>query len=147
MDNYISREAALDFHIPTYDLNISVQDERLLGDRFEEFLKSIPAADVVARNCYDRILAENDTMREMLAGIGKKPGDKMDDVRPVVRGKWIRGNENRTSPIKDSYTCSVCGEKTLSGFCGNPAKTNFCPNCGADMRGTNLDTTKGDNHG
>lgn len=56
------------------------------------------------------------------------------DVRPVVRGKWVRGNENRTSPIKDSYICSVCGEKTLSGFCGNPAKTNFCPNCGADMR-------------
>lgn len=47
MDDYISREAALDFHIQTYDLNISVQDERILGDRFEEFLKSIPAADVV----------------------------------------------------------------------------------------------------
>ena len=56
------------------------------------------------------------------------------DVRQVVRGKWIRGNESRTSPTKDSYICSVCGEKTLSGFCGNPAKTNFCPNCGADMR-------------
>jgi hypothetical protein len=68
------------------------------------------------------------------------------DAVPVVRGKWIRGNENRTCPIKDSYTCSVCGEKTLSGFCGNPAKTNFCPNCGADMRESNLDATKGDNH-
>lgn len=84
MDDYISREAALDFHIQTYDLNISVQDERILGDRFEEFLKSISAADVVARDCYDRILAENDTMRKQLAQIGKKPGDKMDDVRPVV---------------------------------------------------------------
>lgn len=94
----------------------------------------VPAADVVARDCYDRILAENDTMREMLARTGKKCGDSMDDVRQVVRGKWIRGNESRTSPTKDSYICSVCGEKTLSGFCGNPAKTNFCPNCGADMR-------------
>lgn len=61
------------------------------------------------------------------------------DVRPVVRGKWIRGNESRTSPTKDSYICSVCGEKTLSGFCGNPAKTNFCPNCGADMREVKAD--------
>lgn len=42
----ITREAALDFHIPTYDLNISAQDERAIGDRFEEFLKSIPTADV-----------------------------------------------------------------------------------------------------
>lgn len=96
-------------------------------------LKQFPAADVVARDCYDRILAENDTMRKQLAQIGKKPGNKMDDVRPVVRGKWIRGNERRTGPTKDSYICSVCGEKTLSGFCGNPAKTNFCPTCGADM--------------
>ena len=55
------------------------------------------------------------------------------DVRPVVRGRWIRGRESMTSPGKDSYTCSACGEKTLSGFCGNPAKTNFCPNCGCAM--------------
>lgn len=48
-------------------------------------LKRLPAADVVVRDCYDRILAENDTMREMLAQIGKKPGDKMDDVLTVVR--------------------------------------------------------------
>ena len=43
---YISLDAALDFHIPTCDLNISAQDERAIGDRFEEFLKNIPAADV-----------------------------------------------------------------------------------------------------
>lgn len=44
--DFISREAALDFCIPTYDLNISPQDERAIGDRFEEFIKGIPAADV-----------------------------------------------------------------------------------------------------
>lgn len=44
---YISLDAALDFHIPTYDLNISTQDERAIGDRFEKFLESIPAADVL----------------------------------------------------------------------------------------------------
>lgn len=44
--DYIRREAALDFLIPTYDINISSQDSRIIGDRFEEFLKSIPAADV-----------------------------------------------------------------------------------------------------
>lgn len=47
MTDCISREAALDFRIPTFDLNISAQDERAIGDRFEEFLESIPAADVV----------------------------------------------------------------------------------------------------
>jgi hypothetical protein len=47
MKDLISREAALDFCIPTYDLNISPEDKRALGDRFEEFIKSIPATDAV----------------------------------------------------------------------------------------------------
>jgi hypothetical protein len=46
MADYISREAALDFLIPTDDLSISSQDQWALGDRFEKFLESIPAADV-----------------------------------------------------------------------------------------------------
>lgn len=46
------------------------------------------------------------------------------DVRPVVKGRWIR---------KDSrfcYACSECGEMWAyhDAF-------KFCPNCGADMRG------------
>lgn len=55
--DYISREAALDFCIPTYDLNISAQDQGILGDRFVEFLESIHAADVVevvrCKDCLD----------------------------------------------------------------------------------------------
>lgn len=46
MDDFISREAALDFLIPAFDLNISVQDQRVIGERFVEFLERIPAADV-----------------------------------------------------------------------------------------------------
>lgn len=42
----ISREDALDFLIPADDLNISAQDKRVIADRFSEFIKSIPAADV-----------------------------------------------------------------------------------------------------
>lgn len=46
--------------------------------------EAIPAADVVSRDAFNRILAENDTMRAQLAQIGKKPGDSMDDVRRVT---------------------------------------------------------------
>lgn len=45
------------------------------------------------------------------------------DVRPVVRGKWIDHQEGRWIYAK----CSECG--TL-----HDVKSNFCPNCGADMR-------------
>ena len=62
------------------------------------------------------------------------------DVKPVVRGKWIKHNEVKVFINGESSTggvmCSACGYKTH-----NKAHTqigcpfNFCPNCGADMRG------------
>lgn len=42
------------------------------------------------------------------------------DVRPVVRGKWKTYN--------NTYVCSACG-RPVSFW-----QSNFCPNCGADMR-------------
>ena len=45
------------------------------------------------------------------------------DVRPVVLGEWKK--IGKTGCI---FVCSAC-DKTF------PYKTNFCPNCGAEMRG------------
>ena len=42
------------------------------------------------------------------------------DVRPVVRGKWKVYN--------NTYMCSSCGQPVSFW------QSNFCPNCGADMR-------------
>ena len=58
------------------------------------------------------------------------------DVRPVRRGKWIDPTNG------DPTYCSVCGEDALFYLFdfdsitrnGMTAKSNFCPNCGADMR-------------
>ena len=54
------------------------------------------------------------------------------DVRENVRGDWIPQNHNKTNGMLSTLVyyypkCSVCGH------CAN--YTNFCPNCGADMRG------------
>ena len=46
------------------------------------------------------------------------------DVRSVVRGKWID-----TDNYYQRWKCSVCGCHTRD------AAPNFCPNCGANMRG------------
>lgn len=55
------------------------------------------------------------------------------DVRPVVRGKWI--------DMGDFISCSSCNATRLKEFESDygkamrlDARTNFCPNCGADMR-------------
>jgi hypothetical protein len=47
-------------------------------------------------------------------------------------GKWIPQDHNKTNGMASTLVyyypkCSVCG------YCDN--YTNFCPNCGADMRG------------
>ena len=60
------------------------------------------------------------------------------DVRPVVRGKWI--------DMGDFISCSMCNATRLKEFESDygkakrlDARTNFCPNCGADMREENED--------
>lgn len=46
------------------------------------------------------------------------------DVRSVVHGKWLR-------TLTYWAYCSVCGEEPPDE---TNTTTNFCPNCGADMR-------------
>lgn len=50
------------------------------------------------------------------------------DVRDVVIGKWqnVEGFEKDDPRVK----CSICGSIETP-----IARHNFCPNCGADMRG------------
>ena len=57
------------------------------------------------------------------------------DVRPVVRGKW-----ERTDAYPHRLYCSICyktylkNDELLERW---EFPLNFCPNCGADMRGEN----------
>ena len=56
------------------------------------------------------------------------------DVRSAVRGHWIteeEAEEKGDYSLRDA--CSVCGH--CDWDCTESASFNFCPNCGADMRG------------
>lgn len=120
MAEYIERDSALAFQnelepmvcksIMTDELFSATKDSDLVA-----FLKNIPAADVVSRDCYDRLLAENDELRK---------------VRPIVRGKWKIAmlDHEAFGERPRVYYCSVCNQ--IVTF-----RTFFCPNCGADMRG------------
>jgi hypothetical protein len=57
------------------------------------------------------------------------------DVRPVVRGKWIK--ELHPNVRYYQYKCSICGEFSGHDSEGWIWEPNFCPNCGADMREEN----------
>lgn len=71
-----------------------------------------------------------------------------EDVRPVVRGKWLAieymyGDPNvgiedmwveRIAEQSDHYAyCSICGNDAGFNGEGSLILSNFCPNCGADM--------------
>lgn len=45
----------------------------------------------------------------------------------VVHGEWVPHNRMTRSPLVVNYACSECGK--------DGHKTNFCPNCGARMKG------------
>ena len=62
---------------------------------------------------------------------GTEPEEVFPSAQPErKKGKWIHDNPN-------SFKCSRCN-KYLDIGCGN-MKMNFCPNCGADMRGNSDD--------
>jgi hypothetical protein len=63
---------------------------------------------------------------EMRYEIDRTPTE---DVRPVVRGKWIE-NAPEYQTIDPPYICSECGNPQLR-------KRPFCDGCGADMREEN----------
>lgn len=77
MAEYIDREAVL----AEYD-----RQHKGPPGGARKIMETYPAADVVARDCYDRVLAENDAMRAQLAEIGKKPGGSMEGVMVVPDG-------------------------------------------------------------
>ena len=72
-------------------------------------IKAIPAADVVERDCFDRLLAENDELR---------------NARPVVRCadcKWFQINMRQ-----DGYLPKGVPECECRHWCGSCDPTDFC---------------------
>lgn len=50
------------------------------------------------------------------------------EAKPVVRGEWVEFDIDYGGIPTVGYQCSECGQS--NGFL-----TDFCPNCGCDMRG------------
>ena len=111
---YIEREALIDeINIAPVSMSICMNVDECKGriyerDRQVRIINEASAADVVARDCYDRLLIENDELRK---------------ERPVRHGRWARIDYE---PYGHDYICSVCGWK-------NDMASYYCPSCGARM--------------
>lgn len=62
-------------------------------------------------------------------------GTVTEEIIPSAQPEWKKGKWIISSKFDDCYyaKCDVCNIKQV--FYGNKPVTNFCPNCGADMRG------------
>lgn len=96
-----------------------------------------PSEDCISReevqNLISRWLSDYllDETREALETINYKVGD-MPSVTPErPKGKWIDVNGDG-----GLFECSKCGDKVC---CAN---NNYCPNCGAEMKGGREDAEK-----
>lgn len=129
-DKYISIDAAietaLDYRVDILENEYDKGYQTAIQD-IVKGINAIPAADVVSRDCFNRILAENDTMREQLAAIGKKPGDSMEDVEIVKIGHWIEED--------GVQICSECGEEHE----WLDYRASVCDCCGARMKARETD--------
>ena len=94
----------------------------------ELFLKAADAIEAQDRRILTlqrEMMAEAESHIAEVNRLNKQIEELQADVRPVVRGKW-----RLYSPLTDTYECDKCGYQVID----ESFRTNFCPNCGADMR-------------
>ena len=139
MDDLISRQAAIDALCRRCDL--AADDDEPCTEKCNDIkiLEKLPSADTLnlqptcnqlATDCISRhaVSAWLDNM-----GCPKFADVVMDENRfpsaqPRMKGKWVKGiNENG---VTTSLFCSECNYENKHWY-----EWNFCPNCGADMRG------------
>lgn len=89
-------------------------DGEELMDRVDFILSRVKTPEIVS------------VFQKLKSYLENAPTLTLDDLRP--KGRWER-DENR------NVCCGVCKKKALEAKRGVWYVPNFCPNCGADMRG------------
>ena len=100
-----------------------------------EWLKRIPLKDLSDGRGLCRVIFEDDFKR----AIKKIPKGIIADVAPVRHGQWvdkplIKSFKHTNIPVVE---CSACGIDFCDIINNHYFMYKFCPNCGADMRGSN----------
>jgi len=112
MGDYISRRAAIDA------INRAVTKEAARWS-VEELPSAQPEPPEECERC---MMEHTDEMEKLEAELA---------MAQPKRGRWISADAIFGGV---PFYCSECGENTRDTVMGKP-RWNFCPNCGADMRG------------
>lgn len=81
-------------------------------------------ADALLEKRWDVPFETNDAHYVQVVDVADIENAPTADVAEVKHGEWIT-----LEAEIGLYSCSLCGHKILRAEC------NYCPNCGADMRG------------
>lgn len=143
MDNLISRLSELRCQYNCFDEN-ERDAYRTLSEAIKA-LSDVPdtnVGDTISRQAAINSLYTEIIKRRIYGDVNDGMLDEFDtesilrkepsaDVQPVRHGHWTL-QEDRTKKLYGWHICSECG-----AWIGEP--TNYCPNCGADMRGEQND--------
>ena len=77
----------------------------------------------------DKYIEKHDTRKKPLFTAFSYDIDMLPTIEFKQKGKWIKNEYDWY------YHCSVCKENNLLHTDEANALSNYCPNCGADMRG------------
>lgn len=83
-------------------------------------------SEYISKKNVKEIILNQPSRYDMLENVKSAPSA---DVRPNIHATWEKVSADKyIQSANYRYRCSMCGELTI----GEP---NFCPTCGADMRG------------
>lgn len=120
---------------PCQDLSVAGKRAGLEGERSGLFMEQVRIVKEMRQRDRDNGISD-EFIRPRFMVWENLPSA---DVQPVRHGHWIIKDNPGTGWYR--VTCSECGEDVTSvapviGFFPNARVTwDFCPNCGADMRG------------
>lgn len=104
--------------------------------------KGEPMNDLISRQaaieaiCTQGTSAERDGQYVISLATAKQRAvdilESLPTIAPVKRGRWIKNQRKSIFHIEPVYICSCCREQEALG---EMELSNYCPNCGARMRG------------
>lgn len=104
------------------------------ADAFKEYMRD---ALEKTRNCF----RDNGKWAEEVTEEFCKDIDEQPTIEERKKGEWIKVDKNNIFFVPHILQCSICGD-ILDKYGVNAGRgdANYCPHCGADMRGERDET-------
>ena len=126
MTEYIKREDAIDAVLDVY---YNTPDIDLNGERLKAAILKVQPTYITPSGRLRGVTYEDGNVTSVHI---MDTDDVVKVFAPVRHGRWMNANSR---PKTYWRRCTACGG--LAHFCGIGCSYKYCPNCGADMRGSN----------